>query len=188
MNATFPAHLQATRRVDRPASEIHAVLHAEGPALVTSATTSAVVSLRALLERGGFVDAAAPRVETSIPPAGPATIRVIWNRNGADRWPPVTPFAFRPTSRWWRTDEERTGWPTATIDIVVEPRGRGAQLAAVSTRPPGTDLSTNRIDRHLRDRIARTAVEEFLAALAADLVRPRPTPTPRAGLEAPSTG
>lgn len=167
-------YLQATRPVTRPALEVLATLHTDGPALAAEATRRAVAAVDPLLRQGRFACPAAPRVETEIPSSGPAAIRVTWNRNDTDRWPPSTPFATRPTSRWWRTDEEASGWPTATVDIIIEPREHGAQLAAISARPPGTDLSTNRIDRHLRDRIAREAIEQFLDTLAAILTCHQP--------------
>lgn len=177
MTTTAAAYLHATRPVRRSASDVRAALHAAGAALAADATTAAVASVGPQLRRGAFLRPGSPRVETEILRTGPAAIRVTWNRNEADRWPPAGPFATRPTSRWWRTDEEETGWPAVTLEIIVEPREQGAQLAAVSGRPPGTDTSTNRIDRHLRDRIARDAVEAFLGALAALLADHPPTPT-----------
>jgi hypothetical protein len=162
-------YLQATRSLARPAADVAATLRTRGPALVAAATERALASLQPLLRDGSFRRAAAPRVETAILDRGPATIRVTWNRNEADRWPPPPPFATGPTSSWWRTDEEETGWPTATLDVLVEPRRDGCQLATLSDRPPGTDQSTNRIDKQLRDRIARAAFERFLDELAASL-------------------
>lgn len=169
MTATAMSHLHATRPLARPASAVVTRLRANGPALVADATERALIAVTPQLRDGSFQRPAAPRIETEILTGGPATIRVTWNRNDADRWPPATRFATRPTSRWWRTDEEETGWPTATLDIVVEPRAAGSQLAVLSSRPPGTDQSTNRIDKQLRDRIARAAIDEFLDALATNL-------------------
>jgi hypothetical protein len=166
MTATVQPFLQATRPLARRASDVSATLRDGGPALAADATERALAALQPLLRDGSFRRPAAPRVETEILDGGPATIRVTWNRNDADRWPPPPPFATGPTSAWWRTDEEETGWPTAVIDIVVEPRRDGCQLAALSDRPPGTDQSTNRVDRKLRDRIARAAFERFLDELA----------------------
>jgi hypothetical protein len=169
MTATVLTYLQATRPLVRPASLVAATLRADGPALATEATGRAVAEVQSLLRDGSFRRAAAPRVDTEILASGPATIRVAWNRDDAGRQPSPSPSASGPTSSWWRTEEEETGWPTATIEILVEPRRDGCQLAALSDRQPGTDLSTNRIDKHLRDRLARAAVERFLDALAADL-------------------
>jgi hypothetical protein len=166
MTATLPSYVHATAPLRRPAARVHAVLRTDGPALVAEATERAVAAVGPLLQQGRFRRPAAPRVETHIPPSGPAAIRVTWNRNEDDRWPPSTPFAARPTSRWWHRDEEESGWPTVTIDLFVEPRDRGSRIAATSTRRPGTDTSTNRVDRHLRDRIARAALDEFVTALA----------------------
>jgi hypothetical protein len=163
------SYLQATRRLHRSASDVLATLQVDGPTLVAEATVRAVAEVEPLLVEGRFRRPAAPRVHTEHDPSGPAALRITWNRNDADRWPPSTSFAMRATSRWWRTDEEETGWPTVEIDLIVEPREQGSQLGAVSSRPPGTDVSTNRIDRHLRDRIARAALEEFLIALAVNV-------------------
>jgi hypothetical protein len=169
MTTTVQPYLQATRPVARRTSDVSATLRTRGPALVAEATERALASLQPLLRDGSFRRAAEPRVETEILDGGPATIRVTWNRNDADRWPPPPPFATGPTSSWWRTDEEETGWPTAVVDVLVEPRRDGCQLAVLSDRPPGTDQSTNRIDKQLRDRIARSAFERFADELAISL-------------------
>jgi hypothetical protein len=171
MTTTVMSHLHATRPVARHASDVVTELRRNCPALAADATEHALAAIEPLLRDGGFQRPATPRTETEVLTGGPATIRVTWNRNGTDRWPPSTRFATRPTSRWWRTDEEETGWPTATLDILVEPRATGSRIAVLSSRPPGTDQSTNRIDRRLRDRIARAAVEAFLDALATTLDR-----------------
>jgi hypothetical protein len=162
-----PTHLHALEPVARPAGEVREVLRTDGTTLVAGATSLALAAVTPLLLQGRFRRPAAPRSEIELPADGPAVVRVAWNRDPADHWPPATGFATRPTSRWWRSDEEETGWPSGTFDLVVEPREHGCRLAVLSSRPPGTDTSTNRIDRHLRDRIARDAVQEFVAALAA---------------------
>ncbi len=172
---TIQTYPHATRQLHMTASDALASLRLDGPALAADATASARAALAPLLREGRFRRPAGPRLETEVVLSGLVALRVTWNRNDADRWPPSSTFATRPTSRWWRSDEEETGWPTATIDVVVEPRAQGCRLAALSTRPPGTDLSTNRIDRHLRDRIARTAIEGFLTALAAAVMSSYPT-------------
>jgi hypothetical protein len=157
---TYP---QATTTVPRPAHEVAAALRSGGPVMVAAATASAIDALRPSLTAGQFRRPAAPRVETAPLAAGPAVLRVVWGTE--DRWPPAGRFATHPTSRYWRTDEEETGWPTATIDLSVEPYGDGARLVATSDRSPGVDLSTNRVDRHVRDRLARDAIGRFLVAL-----------------------
>lgn len=62
-----------------------------------------------------------------------------------------------------------------TLQVVVTPgagsspgarHAGGTRLAVLSTRTPGVDVTTNRIDRQRRDRLARAAVEQFLVALA----------------------
>jgi hypothetical protein len=162
------AHLHATHPVARRASAVVEALRSEGTTLAVTATDRALAATETLCD-GRFQRSAAPRVDAAILDSGPAILRLTWNRNDADRWPPATPFAARPASRFWRTDEEETGWPTATVDVIVEPRAGGSQIAALSSRPPGADVSTNRIDKHVRDRLARAAMRAFLEALATDL-------------------
>ena len=163
------AHVHATHPVARRASAVVEALRAEGTTMAVTATDRALAATETLRRDGRFQRSDAPRVGAAILDSGPAILRLTWNRNDADQWPPATPFASRPASRYWRTDEEETGWPTATIDVIVEPRAAGCQIAALSSRPPGADVSTNRIDKHVRDRLARAAMRAFLEALATDL-------------------
>jgi hypothetical protein len=159
------SYLQATRSVARSASEVHATLQTDGAVLAEAATAQAVTAVAPLLEAAGLRRPPAPLVATRVPDRGPAALRVTWDHDRPDRWPPATPFATRPTSRWWRTGEEETGWPVATLDVVVEPRAGGTQVTVVSDRTPGVDLSTNRVDKRARDQAARAAIERFLDAL-----------------------
>lgn len=165
--AVLPSFVHASRPVDRPAEEVDALLRTAGATLSAEATGRALATVGPLLRGGHFRRPVTPRVGTVSPVDGPAALHVSWNHDELDRWPPATPFATRPTSRWWSTVEEETGWPTLEFDLVVEPRARGSRVAVTSTRTPGTDQSTNRVDRQLRDRIARTAVAEFLGELVA---------------------
>jgi hypothetical protein len=160
-------HLGPSRPVQARATSTAERLRADGGQLARTATAAAVTRVRPLLEGGRFRRPAAPRVETHLPPdADPVALRVVWDRNDADRWPPATRFAGRPTSPWWRTDEEETGWPTASIDVLVTPHDDGALLTALVDRSPGYDRSTNRIDKHDRDRVAHAAIEGFVDTLA----------------------
>jgi hypothetical protein len=156
-------HLQATRRIASPASQVDAALRADGERLVTQATARAVTATTAHHERGRFRRPADPHVTVLVGAIGSATLRASWD---AERLPPSTPGTFSGTSRWWRPEEEATGWPTATFDLLVEPRSNGCQIAVLSDRPVGADLSTNRGDRHVRDRLARDAFGCFLDGLA----------------------
>jgi hypothetical protein len=162
---TVLTHLQASRAVSRSASEVDSTLRGRGPAIAEQATAQAVAELAPLLREGRFLRLPTPRVETAPADRGPAALRVTWDHEPPDRWPPRTGFATRPTSSWWRTGEEETGWPVATLDVVVEPAATGARLTVLSDRSPGVDLSTNRVDKQLRDRVARAAIDRFLEAL-----------------------
>jgi hypothetical protein len=164
VTSTGLRHLQATRRVAHPASRVDALLRTDGARLVADATADAVVTTSALHERR-FRSPAAPVVTVHGGDVGPAALRVGWDADARS----TTSGWFPGTSRWWRAAEESTGWPTATFDLLVEPRRGGCQLAVLSDRPPGADLSTNRTDRHVRDQLAREAFERFLDALAARL-------------------
>jgi hypothetical protein len=155
-------HLQATRRLASHASQVDAALRADGVRLVTEATARAVTATTGLRERGRFRRPADPHVTVRVEDLGPATLRASWD---AERRPTPTSGTFPGASRWWRPEEEATGWPTATFDLLVEPRPNGCQLAVLSDRPVGADLSTNRGDRHVRDRLARDAFGCFLEGL-----------------------
>jgi hypothetical protein len=158
-------HLQATRRVASPASQVDAVLRTDGVRLVTEATARAVTATTGLRERGRFRRPAEPHVTVRVGDLASATLRASWD---AERRATSTSTSgtFPGTSRWWRAEEEATGWPTATFDLLVEPRPSGCQLAVLSDRPVGADLSTNRGDRHVRDHLAREAFGRLLEALA----------------------
>jgi hypothetical protein len=52
-----------------------------------------------------------------------------------------------------------------TFAIVASPGPRGSTLALLAARAPGYDLSTNRVDKHVRDELIRTAPAHFLTAL-----------------------
>jgi hypothetical protein len=157
-------HLQATRPIASPASPVDAALRVDGERLVTLATAHAVTATTALQARGRFRRPPEPHVTVLVGATGSATLRASWD---AERRPTSAPDTFAGTSRWWRPEEEETGWPTATFDLLVEPRSNGCRIAVLSDRPVGADLSTNRGDRHVRDRLARDAFGCFLDALAA---------------------
>lgn len=161
---TSALHLHAVEHLDRPVGEVVACLRADADRLAATATTTAFE--RTADVRAGFRDASAPRVDVRITDDGLATIEVTWN-DDAGRWPVPGrfPFALDPTSPWWHREEERTGWPTMTMQVVATPTATGTRLAVLSTRTPGVDVSTNRIDRHRRDRLARAAVAQFAVAL-----------------------
>lgn len=57
----------------------------------------------------------------------------------------------------WASDEEATGWPTIRLTLAVEAVEQGARLLVVSPRPPGHDLSLNRMDKRARDMVLREA-------------------------------
>lgn len=161
MTPTPLRHLQATRRIAQPASRVDDLLRTEGRRLVTDATAAAVEATSTLHERR-FRRPVGPDLTVRSGDVTSAVLRVGWD---ADAPPATTSGTFPGTARWWRAPEEATGWPTATFDLLVEPRAGGCQLAVLSDRPPGVDLSTNRIDRHLRDQLAREAFERFAEAL-----------------------
>ena len=181
---TSALHLHAVRHLDRPVDEVAGRLRWDVATLATAATASALDATADA--RVGFESDAAPRVDVRVPDEGMAVASVSWN-DDAGRWPPAGrfPFATDPTSPWWHREEERTGWPTMTLQVVVTPHRRpgpgadpavaGTRLAVFSTRTPGVDVSTNRIDRYRRDRLARAAVEAFLDELA-DLLAPVAAP------------
>jgi hypothetical protein len=164
-------HVHGHRDVAGPAEQVAEQLRLHGDRLAAAATANAFETLAATIATGGFRRPVPPRVTTSRPDDALAPLRVLWNDRAIDRWPPRTAFAGRPTSPWWRSDEEETGWPSATIDVLVTSTDGGARLTALVDRTPGYDTSTNRIDKQVRDRLARAAIDGFLDGLAALLDR-----------------
>lgn len=78
----------------------------------------------------------------------------------------------------WCSDEEASGWPALELALDVEAHEDGARLAVLGARPPGYDLSRNRLDKHQRDRVLRTAGADLVAAIAAELTGTAPSETP----------
>ncbi|MFA9443729.1 hypothetical protein [Egicoccus sp. AB-alg6-2] len=160
-----PLHLHGVEHLGRPIDEVVDRLRRDASTLVDAATRTALAATSE--DRVGFRMATEPGLDTRLEGDGMGLLRVSWN-DDTGRWPPAGrfPFAVEPTSRWWHREEEETGWPTMVLLIVATPTVAGTRLAVWSTREPGVDVTTNRIDRHRRDRLARRAVEQFLPALA----------------------
>jgi hypothetical protein len=117
-------------------------------ALTTAATAEAIATTAPLARAGGFRATALPSVHARLTTGDELSAAVVS----------------------WTGDEEATGWPSLALELVVTPAvgGRG-RLAVLSARHPGCDLSTNRIDKLWRDRLARTAVHAFATTLARSL-------------------
>lgn len=165
-------HLHAVEHLDRPLHEVVGDLRRDVDALALAATRAAVDATEA--DRTTFGDTTEPRVAARAHDDGMAVVSVTWN-DDTGRWPVPGrfPFALDPTSPWWHREEERTGWPTITLQVVATPSRSGTRLAILSSRAPGIDMSNNRVDRHRRDRLARLAVQQFLTALSGLLTTTR---------------
>lgn len=141
---TIPVHVHVTLSVARDAALVAERLRTSPSALSAAATADALRAGADLMGAAGFRAGALPTVEARAPADDEIGHLVVR----------------------WRGDEDATGWPAMTIWVVALPDGDGtSKLALLSPRHPGYDLSTNRVDKLWRDRLARTAVRSFGVAL-----------------------
>jgi hypothetical protein len=132
---------------DHDVAAVCDALRSDGPSLATEATAAALDTVGPLAISGGFPVRALPQVVARGPvddELGCLTVD-------------------------WRGDEDATGWPAMTLWIVPTPHPDGTRLALFSLRHPGFDLSTGRVDKVWRDRIARAAIRAFLVNLGGAL-------------------
>jgi hypothetical protein len=145
-----PVHVHTTVPLDVPAEAAHQRLRADIRALAANATAEAIETTAPLARTGGFRASVLPGVHAR----------------------PTEDDGLAAALVVWTGDEEATGWPSMVLEVVVVPTdGGGGRLTVLSARHPGYDLSTNRIDKVWRDRLARTAVRAFATALARALER-----------------
>lgn len=102
-------------------------------ALAVHATTAALSQARDTLDAGRFRAPAEPTVH--VRPGRPDELGAVHIR--------------------WEIDEEASGVPALEFALLVEAHQGGARLAVLSSRPPGYDLSVNRMDKAQRDQILR---------------------------------
>lgn len=141
---TIPIHVHETLRVAASPDAVAAHLRAAPESYSTTATAEALTTNEALMRSGGFRARALPTVEARLPEAG--EVGTLVTR--------------------WHGDEDATGWPAMTLTTLVVAAADGTtELVFVSPRHPGVDLSTNRIDKVWRDRLARGAVRAFATSL-----------------------
>lgn len=139
-----PVHVHATVPVEASPDEVGRRLAADGPTIAARATATALEVVEPLAAVGRFRAPALPTVEGRPPSEGELGCLTVS----------------------WHGDEEATGWPTMTAWLVPTAAPTGTRLALLSTRRPGYDLSTNRVDKLSRDRLGRTAMRSFLRAAA----------------------
>jgi hypothetical protein len=146
----IPLHVHTTVALDVSAETAHQRLRTDIGALAATATAEAIETTAPLARTGGFRASVLPGVHVRpTKEDGVAAAVVVWTG-----------------------DEEATGWPSMVLELVVTPAdGNRGRLTVLSARHPGYDLSTNRIDKVWRDRLARTAVHAFATALARALER-----------------
>ncbi len=139
-----PVHIHTTLPVRLGALLVAEQLRSTPAVLSAAATADAITAVAALLESGGFRTRALPTLEARLPEGdeiGHVVVR-------------------------WRGDEDATGWPDMTIWVLAMPKTDDTStLVLLSPRHPGFDMSTGRVDKVWRDRIARTAVRSFGSAL-----------------------
>ena len=145
MTMSIPIHAHQDVPVAASPGDVCRRLHADGHTLVVSATAAALTAGEPLREAGGFRSRALPIVDTRPPDDDEVGCLVVR----------------------WGGDEDATGWPSLDLWVVPSPTpDGGSRLLLLSPRHPGVDLSTNRVDKQWRERLARTAVRSFATALA----------------------
>lgn len=140
---SIPVHVHATTATALPAAEFVHLLRTSPDLLATAATARAHEATRTLAASGGFRSQAAPIVSTRAPEDGELGTLVVR----------------------WSGDEDATGWPSMLAWVVPTVTADGPRVALLSPRHPGVDLSTNRVDKRWRDKLARTAASAFLTGL-----------------------
>lgn len=141
---TIPIHLHQRVPIQMNPSQVAARLRSAPSAYSAAATADALDAVADLARAGGFRARALPTVQA--------------------RAPSDTEFGSMVVV--WSGDEDATGWPAMTLWVVATPAGDGwSDLVILSPRHPGYDLSTNRVDKVWRDRLARTAVRAFAISL-----------------------
>lgn len=158
---TTPVHVHGTVPMMHSPEEVGEYLRANAHLLAVVATARAHESVTSLARSGGFRSRAVPSVEARLSEddeLGCVTVR-------------------------WDGDEDATAWPAMTSWLVPLWATSGSRLALVSPRHPGVDLSTNRIDKLWRDRLARTAVHAFLTTIAQLIDLGAGTPAPSASAD-----
>ena len=151
-----PTFLHDTVTVPAPAEDVVRRLLDDPYGRAVRATDTALDQVAPILAAGRFRDPARPTV--AVRPATDDELGAV-----IVQWDDVE--QPRPHLR----REDATGWPTMTLTLVATPVDAGTRLAVLSPREPGYDLSVNRVDKHVRDQLARAAVHAFLAATAAEL-------------------
>ena len=147
MKPRTPFHVHARVSVPGSAAEVLERLRTDPQPLAEQATSLAFERAAPILSEGSFRTPSGPRVAAEVGREEGLGVLVVQ----------------------WYVDEEASGWPPMTLEVMVTTDGAGTDLAVVSVREPGYDLSRNRIDRSARDRLARGAVSHFLDALAEQL-------------------
>jgi hypothetical protein len=140
---SIPVHVHATTATQLGADEVVRRLATSPDLLATAATGRAYEATRTLAAAGGFRSHAAPTVTTR-PPEGDELGALVVR---------------------WTGDEDATGWPSMLAWIVPTATADGTRVALLSPRHPGVDLSTNRVDKRWRDKLARTAASAFLTGV-----------------------
>ena len=136
-------HLHTTRFLPQAVEDVLGQLETDPQGLAERATSAALDAATPILVAGRFRSPAAPDVRA---------------RTG--RAPELAALVVR-----WEADEEASGWPPMTLDLVVTPTAEGTRLTVLSEREPGYDLSRNRLDKAERDQTVSVAVSSFLDAI-----------------------
>lgn len=152
-----PVFVHHLRRIDDDPHRVAAQLRTHVAGLAHDATRVAVDSARTALAAGRFRLPATPRVATT--PGHPGQLAAVHIR--------------------WHADEEATGWPAITLGLAIEAHDLGTRLAVVSPRPPGHDLTRNRVDKQARHDLLQHAAGHLAEALCAHLGHRQPPPTPQ---------
>lgn len=142
-----PQFVHHLRQLDADPQRLTEQLHADPDRLARNATDVAIGRAQDTLTAGRFREPPAPTVETR--PARPGELGTLHVA--------------------WQSDEDATGWPALTLTLVVEAHEAGTELAVVSARTPGYDMSQNRVDKHQRDQVLRNVGADLADAICDDL-------------------
>jgi hypothetical protein len=151
-----PLYLFPPIPVDQPADEVHRRLTADPQAVVTAATAVALHRSAPLLRRWGLT-----------PTSLPSTTSVAASER-----------ELGCVTIGWRGDEDATGWPATSAQLLVTPTGpRTCALTLATTRGPAVGLAAARLDHLHGRRAVHLAVSSFLRAVVEQVDRVEPAPT-----------
>lgn len=155
---TAPIRTFPPRRLGHPAHQVHQRLTDDPQALVAATTAAALTRCAPLLRRWGFVAHALPTITAE--PSGAGELGSLTIR--------------------WRGDEDVTGWPAMTAQLLVTPTGAAdGELRLATTRPSARGLHARQLSELHRHQAIHVLVDSFLHEVADHLVQAPADPLAR---------